>query len=165
MAPIRISATHFSSDTVEFFRLLHQHSVRYLVVGGEAVIFHGLSRLTGDVDFFFDRSAENAQDLFAALLEFWEGDIPGLKSVADLLEPGLVVQFGVPPNRIDLLNAIDGVAFGEAWGQRETALLMDEDSEVPIQFIGLDSLIENKETAGRPKDMEDLQYLRHKQRS
>ena len=75
-----------------------------------------------------------------------------------------VFQIGVAPNRIDLLNAIDGVDFGEAWVQRETALLVDEDSEVPIQFIGLDSLIENKETAGRPKDLEDLQYLRHRQR-
>jgi hypothetical protein len=117
MASVRITATHFSPDTAEFIRLLHRHSVRYLVVSGEAVIFCGHARLTGDVDFFFDGSGENAKALFGALMEFWAGEIPGIRSVQELLEPGLVVQFGTPPNRIDLLNAIDGVSFGEAWGR------------------------------------------------
>jgi len=165
MAPIRINATHFSPDTVEFIRLLHRHSVQYLVVGGEAVIFHGHSRLTGDVDFFFGGATENAGNLFSALMEFWEGDIPGITSIAELSEEGLVVQFGAPPNRIDLLNTIDGVSFGEAWVQRETALVVGEDGEIPVHFIGLDSLIRNKERAARPKDLDDLQYLRYKQRS
>lgn len=165
MAPIRIADTHFSPDTVEFIRLLHRHSVKYLVVGGEAVIFHGHSRLTGDVDFFFDVSTENTANLFAALMEFWEGDIPGITSIAELSEEGLVIQFGAPPNRIDLMNFIDGVSFGEAWAQRETALVVSGEREIPIYFIGLDPLIRNKETAARPKDLDDLQYLRYKKRS
>jgi hypothetical protein len=45
---VRIDAHHFSPDTRAFIELLHRHAVRYLIVGGEAVIFHGRVRLTGD---------------------------------------------------------------------------------------------------------------------
>ena len=41
MPPQKIEAAHFSPDTREFLTLLHQHAVRYVIVGGEAVIFHG----------------------------------------------------------------------------------------------------------------------------
>ncbi|HEX9692970.1 MAG TPA: hypothetical protein VGA22_12815 [Gemmatimonadales bacterium] len=41
MAPVRVDASHFSPDTQAFIALLDQHEVRYLIVGGEAVIFHG----------------------------------------------------------------------------------------------------------------------------
>ena len=49
-----MKATHFSPDTLEFFSLLFQNQIRYLIVGGEAVIYHGFARLTGDVDIFYD---------------------------------------------------------------------------------------------------------------
>jgi hypothetical protein len=160
MAPVEVDAFHFSPDTREFLRLLHAHSVRYLIVGGEAVIYYGHSRLTGDVDLFFQRDEENIRRLFAALLEFWEGDIPRVSSADELLQPGVVVQFGAPPNRIDLLNAIDGVSFPEAWEDRETAILGLPAGEVPLPYIGLDGLIQNRRAAARPKDLEDLQYLR-----
>lgn len=55
MPPQKIEAAHFSPDTREFITLLHQHAVRYVIVGGEAVIFHGYARLTGDVDLKWSR--------------------------------------------------------------------------------------------------------------
>jgi hypothetical protein len=115
VAPVRIDASHFSPDTRDFIGLLHSHEVRYLIVGGEAVIFHGHARLTGDVDFFFGREPANLARLFAALDAFWDGDVPGLTSAADLSPHGTIVQFGQPPNRIDLINAIEGVRFDEAF--------------------------------------------------
>jgi hypothetical protein len=132
MAPIRITSSHFSPDTGQFIQLLSRHDVRYLMVGGEAVIFHGHSRLTGGVDFFFHGEAENARRLFVALSEFWEGEIPGVKRAEELSEPGLVVQFGVPPNRIDILNSIEGVEFSEAWSERVTATVVSETGEIPL---------------------------------
>lgn len=75
-----------------------------MIVGGEAVIYYGNPRLTGDVDFFYDSSTENTEKLYLALTEFWAGDIPGLNSVDKLQEVCVIVQFGVPPNRIDLIN-------------------------------------------------------------
>jgi hypothetical protein len=116
--------------------------------------------LTGDVDFFYDREARNAQRLYAALDEFWEGSIPGLEGFEELTEPGLILQFGVPPNRVDLLNRIDAVPFGEAWEGRTLAEMRIHGESITVNYLGLEELIRNKETAARPKDLDDLPFLR-----
>jgi len=76
------------------------------------------------------------------------------------MEEGLILQFGVPPNRIDLINQISGVTFREAWENRITTDIESEGREVPIHLIGLEELIKNKKAIGRPKDVEDLKYLK-----
>jgi hypothetical protein len=155
-----IDAGYFSSDIRDFIVLLHRHEVRYVVVGGEAVIHYGHARLTGDIDFFYDRTAENTQALFQALLTFWSGTVPGLNTAGELEEEGVIVQFGRPPNRIDLLNQIDGVTFAKAWETRITVLVETAEDAVPLHYLGLENLIRNKEAVGRPKDLDDLAYLR-----
>ena len=160
MAPQQIDADHFSADTREFLRLLHEHEVNYLIVGGEAVIFYGHVRLTGDVDFFYSVDHANVERLFKALVEFWDGDVPGVDAAPDLAIRGQVIQFGIPPNRIDLINEIDGVRFEDAWTDRVFALLGDGEQAIPILFIGLDELVANKAATGRAKDLDDLRYLR-----
>lgn len=158
----RLDPAHFSPDTRAFIELLNRHRVRYVIAGGEAVIFHGHARLTGDVDFFFDRHPPNPANLYAALREFWGGQVPNLESSSELHHPGLVLQFGVPPNRIDLINEIDGVAFDEAWAGRDEALLPNGESGLVVPYLGRAELIRNKEASGRPKDLDDLAYLRRK---
>jgi hypothetical protein len=128
--------------------------------GGEAVIFHGYARLTGDADLFYDRDPANADRLFRALTEFWDGPIPGVATAAEVAAPGVIIQFGVPPNRIDLINEVDGVSFGAAWRSRVEAILVTATAESPIHDMSLDDLIRNKQIAGRPKDLDDLAYLR-----
>ena len=155
----RIEAEHFSADIAAFIRLLDKHGVRCMLVGGEAVIFHGHVRFTGDVDFFYSADAGNAKALFQALLEFWGGDIPGIQREEELLEPAIVIQFGRPPNRIDLLNRIDGVTFDEAWSGRITAVMASHEGEVPLSILSLPELLKNKRASGRPKDLEDLQFF------
>ena len=130
-----------------------------MIVGGEAVIYYGHARLTGDVDFFFESTHDNVLRSHDALNEFWAGDIPGVKSAQELMELGIVLQFGVPPNRIDLLSRIDGVSFEEAWGGKTEVTIEISGEPVVIYFIGLKQLIQNKETIGRAKDLEDLKYL------
>jgi len=159
VAPELIDSSSFSPDVQEFLRLLHVHDVRYLIVGGEAVIFYGHARLTGDVDFFYDIDFDNVRRLFAALDEFWEGSVPGLGHPEELADSGFIVQFGVPPNRIDLMNRIDGVRFDEAWQTRTVVPLEVGEHVVPVNYVGLDALIRNKRAAARPKDMDDLPYL------
>jgi hypothetical protein len=160
MAPNSIDPSVFSPDTREFVALLGKHQVRYIIVGGEAVIFHGYARLTGDVDFFYDASAENARRLYAVLDEFWNGRIPAVERWEELMEEKLVVQFGVPPNRIDLINHIDGVGFEEVWANRVRVTMPVGEQNVEVWVIGLQELIKNKEAIGRPKDVDDLSFLR-----
>lgn len=155
-----MKASHFSEDIQEFLRLLAKYEVKYVIVGGEAVIYYGYARLTGDVDFFYENSKQNVVDLFKVLKEFWKGDIPGINKVEELLEAEIIIQFGTPPNRIDLLSKIDAVTFQEAWLNRTTVHLELEGEKVPVYFIGLDELIVNKEALKRYKDLEDLKYLR-----
>ena len=154
-----MTGEHFSQDTVEFLSLLQEHSVEYLIVGGEAVIYYGHARLTGDVDIFYANSESNSKRLFQVLYDFWGGDIPGIGDPAELIEPGVIVQFGVPPNRIDLINRIDGVHFQEAWSNRVSIKLVTETAEIPINYIGLNELIKNKAAANRSKDLTDLEFL------
>ncbi|MEE8586946.1 MAG: hypothetical protein V3T83_19060, partial [Acidobacteriota bacterium] len=94
-----------------------------------------------------------------ALEAFWEGAIPGISSAEELMKPGLILQFGRPPNRIDLINQIEGVTFEKAWPSKRTAILELDGQDIPVHYLGLESLIQNKRLAGRPKDLDDLAYL------
>lgn len=154
-----IDASAFSPDIQEFLRLLHAHAVRFVIVGGEAVIFYGHIRLTGDIDIFYDRQHNNAVRLYNALEEFWQGDIPTLEDSSEFENCGVIFQFGVPPNRIDLLNDIDGISFDSAWRRRTRVEFEGKSGRVPFSYIGLEELIQNRQASGRSKDLEDLPFL------
>ena len=159
MPPEIVDASAFSPDVQDFLRALHAHKVKFMIVGGEAVIFYGHIRVTGVIDVFYDREPDNAVSLLKALEEFWQGDIPDLGDPSELEKRGVIFQFGVPPNRIDLLNNIDGVDFESAWRRRTRVLLESQTGNVPFSYIGLEDLIQNKRASGRPKDQEDLPFL------
>ena len=149
----------FSEDVSEFLLALAKHDVRYMIVGGEAVIYYGHARLTGVSDIFYERTPESVSRLYSALNEFWLNDIPGIESEDELMQKGTIFQFGVPPNRIDLINDIEGVAFKEAWKNHVEVNFPGRVRKMKICYIGLDELIKNKRAVGRHKDMEDLEFL------
>ncbi|HKB85959.1 MAG TPA: DUF6036 family nucleotidyltransferase [Ignavibacteriaceae bacterium] len=151
--------TNFSGDILDFLNLLFIHKVKYLIVGGEAVIYYGHARLTGDIDIFYELNGKNIEYLYAALNEFWNGDIPGIESKEELIKVGLIFQFGVPPNRIDLLNTIEKVKFNEAWEHKVSNEIFYKNKTISIYYISLDDLIKNKEAVGRYKDQDDLKFL------
>lgn len=115
--------------------------------------------MTGDVDFFYSSDDKNVTRLFNALLEFWNDNVPGIDQKEELKKDGYVIQFGVPPNRIDLMNSIDGVEFEEAWVNRKSENLEASSKTLPIYYLGLEQLIKNKKASGRDKDHDDLSYL------
>lgn len=158
MAPAVIDPSAYSEDILEFIRCLNRAEVRYLIVGGEAVIFHGYPRFTEDIDFYYASDEEALERLIAALNDFWDGDIPVIQSKDDLRSPGYVIQFGRKPNRIDLLNQIDGVDFEQAWENRVKARI-GEDDPIQVYFLGKVELIKNKIASGRHKDLDDSSYL------
>jgi len=119
-----------------------------------AVAFHGFPRYTADLDLLIRPNEENAHRVLRALSEFGFGKM-GIQ-LADRRSPGMVVQLGVKPNRIDLLTALSGVSFEAAWATRAEAQL----EGILTHFIGRAALIRNKEQTGRAKDLGDAEELR-----
>lgn len=151
--------SNFSDDILEFIRLLEKYEVRYVIVGGEAVVFHGYPRLTGAIDFFYDCTESNLLRLFHCLAEFWEGKIPGVTRTADLMEAGMITQFGRPPHRLDLLNRIDAVPFSEAWDSRIIIKLREADASSTVYYLGKEALLKNKKASARLKNLDDVLHL------
>lgn len=151
--------SNYSEDVSEFLSLLSKHAVRYLIVGGEAVVYYGSPRLTADIDFFYEITQENVDKLYSALNEFWDNNIPGVENKNELLEKGTIFQFGVPPNRIDLINELEEINFQDAWGSKVDSKFSHRGKGITIHYIGLDELIKNKKAVGRHRDLEDLNFL------
>jgi len=127
--------------------------VRYLVVGGYAVALHGHPRYTKDIDIWIDLSPDNAANVVNALQQFGFGSL-GLQA-ADFLEPDQIVQFGNPPDRIELFTTLPGVDFATCYPLR----VQTEIDEVLVNFIDLDNLKKNKKAVGRLQDLADLESL------
>lgn len=78
-----------------------------------------------------------------------------MEEPADLCAPGLVFQIGVAPLRIDILTAIDGLCFEEAWLRRVPARFADQ----PAAVLSTRDLLQNKRASGRPQDLVDAEWL------
>jgi hypothetical protein len=147
-------------DLKELLSALNAHSVRYMVVGGYAVGVHAQPRVTKDLDIFIEMSQPNAAAVYAALASFGApmSDI----SVEDFLKPTSVVRIGVPPLAVDILQNIDGVAFGDAW---ESSAEYFVDDEIATRYISADDLIANKLASGRLQDLADVEAIRQARRA
>jgi hypothetical protein len=140
-------------DFKDLFAALNAAGARYLLVGGYAVAYHAQPRFTKDLDIWVDSDPANAARVYEALSRFG-APLQDLAQ-ADLEHPGTVFQIGVPPNRIDVVTAIDGVLFHEAWPERTETTY----GEQTVPVIGLRHLIQNKRASGRPQDLLDLEIL------
>jgi len=140
-------------DFEELFRLLEEHRVEYMIVGGYAVAFHGFPRFTNDIDIFFNSSVENVTRLREALISFGfiEKDLPE----EAFTKKGNILTFGVAPSRVDLFNDIDGVTFSDA----KTKSVRGTYGRIQVTFIGFEDLIRNKKATPRPKDKLDVDAL------
>lgn len=143
----------FEQDFVDFIELLNEQQVKYMVVGAFALSFHGRPRHTGDLDIWIKPDAENAGKMVKVIEEFGFGQL-GLRD-EDFLRENYVTQLGYPPLRIDILNAISGVDFDDAFHTR----LETEIDGLKISFISAEDLIRNKRSVGRPKDLGDIEAL------
>jgi len=144
---------NLDKDFEDFVVLLNKYEVTYMVIGGYALAFHGQPRHTGDLDIWIDVSDNNAQKMLSVINDFGMASL-GLKKV-DFLQKGTITQIGYPPLRIDILNEIDGINFKDAYLNK---LIIDIEG-LPINYIGLDDLIKNKQTTGRKQDLTDVNAL------
>jgi hypothetical protein len=148
MAPVNLP-----NDFKEFLKLLHDHNVEYLLIGGYAVAYHGYPRATGDLDIWLNNSPQNAEKAVAALRDFGF-DLPEVSP--DLLsQEDRIFRMGLPPIRIELWTSISGVQFDKCYPSRVTDFLDD----IEVTIINLEHLKANKKAAGRHKDLDDLENL------
>jgi hypothetical protein len=141
-------------DFLDLLRSLLAADARFMVVGAYAVGVHGRPRATKDLDVWVEASAENAPKVIKALVDFG-APLMGL-TPEDIEAPGVGLQVGMEPLRIDVLTKISGPTFAEAWPSHILAQF-SEDVRCPV--IGLDSLLVNKRAAGRPQDLADVAAL------
>lgn len=140
-------------DFREFIQSLNANDVRYLVIGGYAVAFHGHPRYTKDLDVWIEATPDNAARIIKALERFGFASL-GLKA-EDFLVKDQVIQLGLAPNRIDILTSAEGVEFGSCYLSR-VQVVMDG---MPASFIDLENLKKNKRATGRLQDLADLENL------
>lgn len=142
-----------NQDFVDLLRAFVDHDVRFLIVGAYALALHGRPRATGDLDVWVEATPENAARVVRALASF--GAPMDQVSEADFSSPGVVLQLGVAPGRIDILTALTGLSFEEAWPGR----IRESLGGVAVDFIGREAFIRNKRATGRLKDLGDIEGM------
>lgn len=138
----------------EFCKKLNEHKVKYLIVGGYAVIYHGHPRYTGDFDVFVEMEKGNAACLSEAIADF--GFDPKEYAPDFFLTPSSILMMGREPWRIDIFTSIKGLNFANAYEHRIDVNI----DGVEIPFVGRDDLIASKEASGRHRDHDDLNRLK-----
>ena len=142
-----------NSDFTDLLKLFNDNSVRYLVIGGYALIQYVEPKYTKDLDLWISTDANNAAAVYRALKSFG-APLTDLTE-ADFSEEGYFYQMGVPPVRVDILMGIPGGDFEQSWRNRNE---IDFGGFV-VPFISKDDLIESKKASGRPQDLIDADLL------
>lgn len=148
MARIKLAA-----DFNDFLSLCLSHEVRFMVVGGYAVVHYSRPRYTGDLDLWIDASQENAERVVSVLHEF------GLQgpdvTTSMITEQKQIIRMGFEPMRLELFTRIPALLFAECYPRRENVKI----GRLSVPFISLEDLKINKRHVGRPKDLQDLEEL------
>ena len=135
-----------NQDFRDLLAAFNAHHVEHLVVGAHALAAHGYVRATKDLDVWVRPEPKNARRTLEALAAF--GAPLHDLTEHDLSNPGLTFQIGLPPVRIDVITAIDGVEFADAWPARLHTRFGGE----PVDVLSIRDLIATKKACGRLQD-------------
>ncbi len=139
-------------DFREFIELLNRNKVRYIVIGGYAVVYHGYVRSTNDIDIWIDIRKDNIKKLIKVLDEF---GFSSLNIKETDFSPNHIIQLGYPPNRIDLITTPAGIDFKTCYDSKEQVKIDD----TRVNIIDLDNLIKTKRASNRTRDLADIEEL------
>jgi hypothetical protein len=140
-------------DFAEMLSALFAAGAEFLVVGAHARAAYGEPRATKDLDIWVRPTQENAARVWTALVAFGAPTFD--LTPDDLAQPGLVVQLGVPPYRIDLITELTALTFDDAWRNRTTA----DFGGARYPVIGKREYVLNKRALGRPQDLADADHV------
>lgn len=141
----------YRDEENEILEALTAGGVRFVVIGGAAVQFHGVERSRDDLDILLEPSDENARR-FALSIRRWMAVTP--ENTAALAHPNK----RLPPQApwyFDFLTSLDGIDFGEAFD----AARLVRCGVASVRVLSLPHLLRTKRTRGEPKDLEDVEAL------
>lgn len=138
-------------DQKKLLKLLNDHKVNYVIIGGVAVIAHGYTRTTEDIDIFIEPTRENATKALEAL-KICGYDISDV-SIDEALEKKLLFRGYIL--KTDIHPKVTGIDFQTIWKNKIPIIYLGE----ATCFASLDDLITMKKAAGRDRDIEDLKHL------
>jgi hypothetical protein len=138
-------------DQTDLLRAFNTARVRYLLIGGYALGRYTEPRVTRDLDVFVDASVENSYRTFEGLALFG-APLAGYKP-EDFQTVYESFQIGAPPYAIDIIFAISGVSFEEAWAHSIEGVTSEG---IPVRYLSSDHFIQNKTAAGRLQDLADV---------
>ncbi len=144
-----------SPDFKELLNLFKNNNVKYLIVGGYAVMRYTEPRFTKDLDLLISVEIKNATAVYKALKEFG-APLSGL-TVKDFSQQGYFYQMGRSPMRVDILMSAPGVIFDDAWSRCERLVI----DGVEMNFIAKEDLIKSKKASSRLQDLIDIENLKN----
>lgn len=122
------------------------------MIGGYAVGVYGYPRTTNDIDIFVSDDRENVGNLIKALQDF---GFVGVDLSGIFVEKRSLVEIGVEPLKVQLMNFADGIDFDKAFEARKIIAVED----IFINTVSKSDLIKNKLKSGRYKDLADIERL------
>ena len=151
-------------EVEKIFAALHDHGVRYVLIGGLAGVVQGSPGLTEDADIFPDMAEENLERLAACLRDLGARlRVPGeVDGVPFDPHPALLGQMSsltlvTVHGDLDLVTAPAGLDDYDSVMRNAITITIDG---IPVPTASLDDVIHSKEAANRPKDHLSLPYLR-----
>lgn len=149
------SLAKLPQDFTDLLIELCEANAEFLLVSGWAVVLYGHVRATDDMDLFVRPNPENSERVFAALEAFGAPLLAHGVTPGHFASEGPAYRFGIAPLKIEVLTKISGVSFAEALRGSKTFEL----DGYRIPYIGKAALIANKKSAGRHKDLADVEEL------
>ena len=147
--------TNLPTDFRDLLVELADADAEFVVLGGHAVAFHGHPRATKDLDILVRAEPENAARVYRALARFGAPLATFEVAESDFAAYDGVLQIGLPPRRIDILNRASGITFDEARAAGDAFEL--DGRRIPV--IGIEALLRNKRASGREQDVADIVAL------
>jgi hypothetical protein len=138
---------------IKFWQALNENKVRYIMVGGFAIRFHGFNRNTDDLDMWLEDTPDNRKRLRTAFQQLGYGDFSSFETMQFV--PGFSSIRIVGGIELDIMSKMKGLeqySFDECLQVASIADL----SGVQIPFLHINHLIQNKKVVNRPKDQVDV---------
>ena len=142
-------------ELISFWRKLNDNHVRYIMVGGLATRFHGYNRTTDDLDLWLEDTLTNRQNFRKALKEQEYGDFPSIETMKFV--PGWTSFYaaGIVLDIMTEMKGLEDISFNGCFDLAPVADL----NGVPVKFLHINHLLQNKKAVNRPKDQVDVIYL------